>query len=98
MTKTFKAFAGKNWVTLTSGDAFREANKAGKPIRVEFPNGSYRVIKNVENLPEGQAFAFTKAAEDRETAKQKKEFAAACALVVEEPVVETTEVLATNWA
>jgi len=72
MSKTFKAFAGKNWVTLTSGDAFREADKAGKPIRVEFDNGSFKVIKNLDKLPEGQPLAFTKAAADREAAKQPK--------------------------
>jgi|TARA_R110000751_G_scaffold65833_1_gene134580 hypothetical protein len=72
MSKTFKAFAGKNWVTLTSGEAFREADKAGKPIRVEFANGSFKVIKNSDKLPEGQPSAFTKAAADREAAKQKE--------------------------
>jgi hypothetical protein len=72
MTKTFKAFAGKNWVTLTSREAFKEAEKAGKPIRVEFDNGSFRVIKNADKLPEGKPVGFSKAAADREAAKQKK--------------------------
>jgi hypothetical protein len=72
MTKTFKAFAGKNWVTLTSREAFKEAEKAGKPIRIEFDNGSFRVIKNADKLPEGKPVGFSKAAADREAAKQKK--------------------------
>jgi hypothetical protein len=85
MTKTFKAFAGKNWVSLTSGDAFREADKAGKPIRVEFANGSFKVIKNSDKLPEGQPFAFTKAAADREAAKQpKKTLVEKCNEAIEE--------------
>jgi hypothetical protein len=72
MTKTFKAFAGKNWVALTSREAFKEAEKAGKPIRVEFDNGSFRVIKNADKLPEGKPVGFSKAAADREAAKQDK--------------------------
>jgi len=72
MTKTFKAFAGKNWVTLTSREAFKEAEKAGKPIRIEFDNGSFRVIKNADKLPEGKPVGFSKAAADREAAKQDK--------------------------
>ena len=72
MSKTFKAFAGKNWVSLTSREAFKEADKAGKPIRVEFDNGSFRVIKNADKLPEGKPVGFSKAAADREAAKQKK--------------------------
>jgi hypothetical protein len=72
MTKTFKAFAGKNWVALTSREAFKEADKAGKPIRIEFDNGSFRVIKNADKLPEGKPVGFSKAAADREAAKQPK--------------------------
>jgi hypothetical protein len=72
MTKTFKAFAGKNWVALTSREAFKEADKAGKPIRIEFDNGSFRVIKNADKLPEGKPVGFSKAAADREAAKQKE--------------------------
>ena len=72
MTKTFKAFAGKNWVALTSREAFKEADKAGKPIRIEFDNGSFRVIKNADKLPEGKPVGFSKAAADREAAKQDK--------------------------
>jgi|TARA_R110002124_G_scaffold276558_2_gene447384 hypothetical protein len=87
MTKTFKAFAGKNWVALTSREAFKEADKAGKPIRIEFDNGSFRVIKNADKLPEGKPVGFSKAAADREAAKQKK--------VVKPEVVEATPAVAT---
>jgi hypothetical protein len=86
MTKTFKAFAGKNWVALTSREAFKEADKAGKPIRVEFANGSFRVIKNADKLPEGKPVGFSKAAADREAAKKKKE-------VKPEVVATTTKLL-----
>jgi len=87
MTKTFKAFAGKNWVALTSREAFKEADKAGKPIRIEFDNGSFRVIKNADKLPEGKPVGFSKAAADREAAKQKE--------VVEPEVVEAAPAAAT---
>tara|TARA_B110000285_G_scaffold162011_1_gene180946 strand:+ start:75 stop:368 length:294 start_codon:yes stop_codon:yes gene_type:complete len=87
MTKTFKAFAGKNWVALTSREAFKEADKAGKPIRIEFDNGSFRVIKNADKLPEGKPVGFSKAAADREAAKQKE--------VVEPEVVEAAPAVAT---
>ena len=87
MTKTFKAFAGKNWVALTSREAFKEADKAGKPIRIEFDNGSFRVIKNADKLPEGKPVGFSKAAADREAAKQKE--------VVKPEVVEATPAVAT---
>ncbi len=88
MSKTFKAFAGKNWVALTSREAFKEAEKAGKPIRVEFANGSFRVIKNADKLPEGKPVGFSKSAADREAAKQKK--------VVKPEVVEAAPAAATN--
>ena len=87
MSKTFKAFAGKNWVALTSREAFKKADKAGKPIRVEFDNGSFRVIKNADKLPEGRPVGFSKAAADRETAKQKE--------VVKPEVVEAAPAAAT---
>jgi hypothetical protein len=87
MTKTFKAFAGKNWVALTSREAFKEADKAGKPIRIEFDNGSFRVIKNADKLPEGKPVGFSKAAADREAAKQKE--------AVKPEVVEAAPVVAT---
>ncbi len=89
MTKTFKAFAGKNWVSLTSREAFKEADKAGKPIRVEFANGSFRVIKNADKLPEGKPVGFSKAAADREAAKNNKK-------VVKPEVVEAAPVAATT--
>jgi len=85
MSKTFKAFAGTNWVALTSREAFKEADKAGKPIRIEFDNGSFRVIKNADKLPEGKPVGFSKAAADREAAKQKE---AVVEVVVVEPVTE----------
>ena len=87
MTKKFKTFTGKHWVSLASREEFKKAEKAGKPIRVEFANGSFRVIKNADKLPEGRPVGFSKAAADREAAKQEE--------IVKPEVVEAAPAAAT---
>ncbi len=60
MTKTFKAFAGKNWVALTSREAFKEADKAGKPIRIEFDNGSRESSRTLTSCQKASRLALAK--------------------------------------
>lgn len=43
------------WVNLAKGkEIFSKADKAGKPIRVLHPSGSFKVIRNADKLPEGE--------------------------------------------
>lgn len=43
------------WVDLAKGkDIFSRADKAGKPIRVLHPSGSFKVIRHADKLPEGE--------------------------------------------
>lgn len=73
MSKKYSAFAKKNWVTISDRKAFADAEASGRPIMLTFPNGSYRVIKNAENLPEGFAVGYSV---DRAKAAKQKEKAA----------------------
>tara|TARA_R100000995_G_scaffold42423_1_gene19840 strand:+ start:392 stop:685 length:294 start_codon:yes stop_codon:yes gene_type:complete len=50
---TMKTFVGDKWVELAKGkELFSKADKAGVPIMVEHPNGSFKVIRNADNLPD----------------------------------------------
>tara|TARA_A100000172_G_scaffold23518_2_gene13665 strand:- start:5777 stop:5974 length:198 start_codon:yes stop_codon:yes gene_type:complete len=43
------------WFPLAKGkDIFSKADEAGKPIRIVHPSGSFKVIRNADNLPEGE--------------------------------------------
>ena len=54
--KTLQALSPKGrWITLNKkGDAFAKAKEGGRPIRVLHPSGSFNVIFNLENMPEGK--------------------------------------------
>ena len=52
--KILQALSPKGrWITLNKkGDAFAKAKEGGRPIRVLHPSGSFKVIFNLDNLPE----------------------------------------------
>ena len=52
--KVLQALSPKGrWITLNKAtDAFVKAKDGGRPIRVIHPNGSFKVIFNLEGLPE----------------------------------------------
>ena len=54
--KILQALSPKGrWITLNKkGDAFVKAKDGGRPIRVLHPSGSFKVIFNLENMPEGK--------------------------------------------
>ena len=50
---TMETFVADKWVELAKGkELFSKADKAGVPIMVEHPNGSFKVIRNADNLPD----------------------------------------------
>ena len=52
--KTLQALSPKGrWITLNKAtDAFVKAKDGGRPIRVIHPNGSFKVIFNLDKMPE----------------------------------------------
>ena len=52
--KTLQALSPKGrWITLNKkGDAFVKAKDGGRPIRVLHPSGSFKVIFNLDKMPE----------------------------------------------
>jgi hypothetical protein len=52
--KTLQALSPKGrWITLNKeGDAFTKAKDGGRPIRVLHPSGSFKVIFNLDKMPE----------------------------------------------
>lgn len=50
-----KKSKGTTWIELDKGkDNFNKVVKVGRPIRVIHPSGSFKVIRNADNLPEGE--------------------------------------------
>jgi len=57
--KITQAFRKTRWVKLKEGfESFKKAVDDGLPIRVIHPSGSFKVIKNAENLPKEEALSF----------------------------------------
>jgi len=52
--KTLQALSPKGrWITLNKAtDAFAKAKAGERPIRVMHPNGSFKVIFNLDKMPE----------------------------------------------
>ena len=53
--KTFEVMVnsdGSSWATVKKGkDVWEKLVKTGAPIRINYLSGSYKVIRNAENLP-----------------------------------------------
>ena len=50
--QSFDVKTGKWTAHQSKGDTANKAAEAGRPVRVVHPNGSWKVIKNAEALPE----------------------------------------------
>jgi hypothetical protein len=54
MAKSTQLFFNDEWINVAEGfEAFKSAKESGFPIRVLHPSGSFKVIHNVDQLPEG---------------------------------------------
>ncbi|MEK9895071.1 MAG: hypothetical protein VW577_06840 [Pelagibacteraceae bacterium] len=61
MAKRFQKFTGKRWTDINRKDwkdtkSWDAAIAAKQPIRIVHPNGGFKVIKFLENLPDGKKF------------------------------------------
>lgn len=57
--KITQAFRKNHWVKLKEGyEVYKQAVEDGLPIRVVHPSGSFKVIKNTENLPNEEGLRF----------------------------------------
>ena len=57
--KITQAFRKTRWVKIKKGyEAYKKAVDGGLPIRILHPSGSFKVIRNGENLPEGTELRF----------------------------------------
>ena len=57
--KVTQAFRKTRWVKIKEGyAAYSKAVEDGLPIRILHPSGSFKVIRNGENLPEGTELRF----------------------------------------
>jgi len=54
MAKQTQLFINDEWLPVLEGfEAFKAAKDSGMPIRVLHDSGSFKVIHNVDQLPEG---------------------------------------------
>lgn len=51
--KYFQYHTGARWVDLPKG-AYKAAVEAGRPVRIFYTSGSFKVLKNAENLPKSE--------------------------------------------
>ena len=50
---TMQTFVANEWVELAKGkELFKKASDSGVPIRVLHPNGTFKIIRNADKLPE----------------------------------------------
>tara|TARA_R100001129_G_scaffold13373_1_gene8607 strand:+ start:27 stop:218 length:192 start_codon:yes stop_codon:yes gene_type:complete len=53
--KTFEVMVnsdGSSWATVKKGkDVWDKITQTGAPIRISYPSGSYKVIRNADKLP-----------------------------------------------
>jgi len=57
--KVTQAFHKTRWVKIKEGyEAYSKAVEDGLPIRILHPSGSFKVIRNGDNLPEGTELRF----------------------------------------
>ena len=59
--QSFDVKSGKWTSHQSKGDTAKKAAEAGRPVRVLHPNGSWKVIKNEEALPDTMANRFVAA-------------------------------------
>ena len=59
--QSFDTKTGKWTAHQSKGDTAKKAAEAGRPVRVLHPNGSWKVIKNEEALPDTMANRFVAA-------------------------------------
>ena len=59
--QSFDVKSGKWTSHQSKGDTAKKAAEAGRPVRVLHPNGSWKVIKNEEALPDTLANRFVAA-------------------------------------
>ena len=56
--QSFDVKTGKWTAHQSKGDTAKRAEAAGRPVRVVHANGSWKVIKNAEALPDTMATSF----------------------------------------
>tara|TARA_R100001015_G_C4474041_1_gene56725 strand:- start:49 stop:264 length:216 start_codon:yes stop_codon:yes gene_type:complete len=66
--QSFDVKTGKWTAHQSKGNTAKKAGEAGRPVRVVHANGSWKVIRNAEALPDTMATSFVAGREEAATA------------------------------